>query len=416
VEKLSVNPLDIFISITSLGSVLGSSPQEIVVRFFFITWGFILILLALKKFEPLLMFPLGMGMILANIPGLHLARPPPTSGETIFSWPAFLYWIYHYVVATEIGPLLIFLGIGAISDFRPMLAYPPAVVIGAAAQLGIIVVSWVALALGFRLNEAMAVGVVGGADGPTTIYTATSIAPYLVGPLAIAVYSYIALIPLIQPPLIRVLVPKKYLRVRMSEPRRVSEKEIIVFWLVLIVVVAILVPNALPLVAALGLGNIFKESRITEVVERYAKTAGQQLLDIATILTMLGVGSTLSWDFLSSVAEVSGLTIAEFLVKAVLCLLLGLLAFVVSTVGGIAIAWMLYFVTGGRVNPAIGCAGVSAVPISARVAQREVSRVDPTNFVLLHALGPNVAGVIGTAIVAGSYIGFIRTYLPGVVR
>ena len=413
---MSFNPFDIFINITSLGSALSASLQEVLVRLIFIAWGFILIYLALRRFEPLLMFPLGIGMVLANIPGLHLAQPPPPgSSASLLTWPAFLYWIYRYVVASEIGPLLIFLGIGAISDFRPMLAYPLAVVIGAAAQLGIVVVSWVALALGFQLNEAMAVGVVGGADGPTTIYTATNIAPYLVGPLAIAVYSYIALIPIIQPPIVRALVPKKYLRVRMEAPRKVSEREIIVFWLVMIAVVALLVPNALPLIAALGLGNIFKESGITEVVERYAKTAGQQLLDIATILTMLGVGSTLSWDFLSSVAKVSGLTITDFLLKAFLCLLLGLLAFVVSTIGGLAIAWLLYFVTGGRVNPAIGCAGVSAVPISARVAQREVSRVDPSNFVLLHALGPNVAGVIGTAIVAGSYIGFVRAFVPWMV-
>jgi len=411
------------------GFWIFTHPFEAGVRFLFMGWGLALFLLGLKKrVEPLLLMPLGISMFLANAPGLHLAAYTCTvttlaaakslgglanivylhNGLVKVCTPvrtAILAWIFHYVVKTEIGPILIFFGIGALSDFRPMLSFPIASIVGAAAQLGIIVVSAIALSLGFPLGQAMAIGVVGGADGPTTIYTAINIAPELVGPLTIAVYSYIALIPVIQPPIARLLIPRRFRATKMPPPRKVDARTVILFWIVTIIAVAFLVPNALPLILALAAGNIIRECGITEVVTRYGRTVSEALLDIATILTMFGVGATLSYDFLKQFVYGSTASMVLFLERAFMALGLGLLAFVISTIGGIAFAWLLYFATKGRVNPLIGCAGVSAVPISARVAQREASRVDPSTYILYHALGPNVAGVIGTAIVAGVYIG-----------
>ncbi|MEM0038758.1 MAG: sodium ion-translocating decarboxylase subunit beta [Zestosphaera sp.] len=423
------------------GLMLGD-PVELTIRLIFMVWGFALLYLGLRKVEPLLMLPLGVGMILANAPALHLAQYVcETFSATEFSASnlgglaglanvvtlgdvvkvctpestALLAWLYHLVVRTEIGPIMIFVGIGAISDFRPLLSYPVGALVGSAAQLGITVVTLVALSTGlFNLPEAMAIGVVGGADGPTTIYTATNIAPNLIGPLTIAVYSYIALVPVIQPPIVRLMVPRSVRGMKMPKPREVSSKEIVIFWIVVIAVIAFLVPAALPLVIALALGNIVRESGISEVVARYGKTISDPLLDIATILTMIGVGSTLSYDFLTQFVTVqTHEAYLAFIGKAFLILGMGLIAFAVSTVGGIAFAWLLNVATKGKVNPVIGCAGVSAVPISARVAQREAQSVDPTTYVLFHALAPNVAGVIGTAIVAGYYISFVKNfYIP----
>ncbi len=424
---------------TLLPGLYFGEPIELVVRLIFIAWGSVLLYLAIKKgVEPLLLLPIGLGMVLANIPGIHLAKyicsdiagslPESFKGfEGLVNVvdfgssiricspesTSFLGWVYHLVVRSEIGPILIFVGIGALSDFRALLAFPVGALIGSAAQLGITVVTFTALALGFRLNEAMAIGIVGGADGPTTIYTAVNIAPHLVGPLTIAVYSYIALVPVIQPPIIRVLVPRRYRAVEMPKPpAEIPTTRILVFWLATLVIVGALVPAAFPLVAALALGNTVKElsSRFGEV-ERYFKTMADPLLDIATILTMLGVGATLSYDFLGQyVLERTADAYLGFIFKAFTILALGLIAFVVSTVGGILFAWVLYTVTKGKVNPVVGCAGVSAVPIAARVAQREAQLVKPGLYILFHALGPNVAGVIGTAIVAGYYISYIKNF------
>ncbi|MEM1698540.1 MAG: sodium ion-translocating decarboxylase subunit beta [Sulfolobales archaeon] len=419
------------------GLALGD-PVELGIRVTFIAWGAVLLFLAVKKgVEPLLLIPIGLGMILANVPGLHLAKyvchdlsgqlPELLRGvEGLVNVINFgnytrvcspestslLGWIYHLVVRSEIGPILIFVGIGALSDFRPLISFPVGAIIGSAAQLGITVVTFIALALGFRLNEAMAIGVVGGADGPTTIYTAVNVAPHLVGPLTIAVYSYIALVPVIQPPIIRALVPKRYRAIEMPSPKEVTLGHILTFWFICLLVVGALVPAAFPLVAAIAMGNIVKElsTKVGEL-ERYFKTLADPLLDIATILTMIGVGATLSYDFLSQyVAEASPAAFFSFIVRAFMILALGLVAFVVSTAGGLLFAWTLYFLTKGRVNPVIGCAGVSAVPIAARVAQREAQLAKPGLYVLFHALGPNVAGVIGTAIVAGFYISYIKHF------
>jgi oxaloacetate decarboxylase beta subunit len=434
--------MSVDLSLILPGLQLGN-PTELAIRLLFMIWGLALLILGLKKVEPLLMIPLGIGMVLANAPALHLARyacTTFTSSEFVSSGlsgisglvqvfnistsagpvirvctpesTALLAWIYHLIVKTEIGPILIFVGIGAISDFRPLLSYPISALIGSAAQLGITVVTLIALSTGFfTLPESMAVGVVGGADGPTTIYTATNIAPNIIGPLTIAVYSYIALVPVIQPPIVRALVPRRVRGMKMPKPREVTSSEILIFWIVVILVIAFLVPAALPLVAALALGNIVKESGISEVVARYGKTIADPLLDTATILTMIGVGSTLSYDFLAQFVEAQTVeAYLAFIAKAFIILGLGLIAFAVSTVGGIAFAWLLDVVTKGKVNPVIGCAGVSAVPISARVAQREAQAVDPTTYVLFHALAPNVAGVIGTAIVAGYYISYVKYF------
>ncbi len=419
------------------GLALGD-PQELAIRAAFIAWGSVLVVLAAKRgVEPLLLIPIGLGMILANAPGLHLARyvcqdlsgqfPAELEGlkglVNVIEFGSFvrvcspeptslLGWVFHLVVRSEIGPILIFAGIGALSDFRPLISFPAGALIGSAAQLGITVVTFTALSLGFRLNEAMAIGVVGGADGPTTIYTAVNIAPHLVGPLTIAVYSYIALVPVIQPPIIRALVPRRYRAIEMPSPREVTSEHVLLFWLVCLFVVGTLVPAAFPLVAAVAMGNIVKElsSKFAEL-ERYLRTLADPLLDIATILTMLGVGATLSYDFLLQyVPEASPAAIFGFIVRAFAILAMGLIAFAVSTVGGIAFAWALYFATRGRVNPVIGCAGVSAVPIAARVAQREAQLAKPGLYVLFHALGPNVAGVVGTAVVAGFYISYIKHF------
>jgi sodium ion-translocating decarboxylase beta subunit len=417
------------------------SPTELAIRLIFIVWGSVLIFLAAKKgVEPLLLLPIGLGMILANTPSLHLARyvcqdihgplPPGIGGlggaANVIDFGNFtrvctpeytslLGWIYHLVVRAEIGPILIFAGIGAISDFRPMISFPMTALIGSAAQLGITAVTFIALALGFRLNEAMAIGIVGGADGPTTIYTAINIAPHLVGPLTIAVYSYIALVPVIQPPIVRALVPKKYRAIEMPMPqaKEVSVGRVLAFWFACLLAVGALVPAGFPLVAALALGNIAKElsSKFAEL-ERYFKTISDPLLDIATLLTMIGVGATLSYDFLSQyvIDPTDPTAYVGFIVKAFMILGMGLIAFAISTVGGILGAWVMYFATKGKVNPVIGCAGVSAVPIAARVAQREAQRVKPGIYVLFQALSPNVAGVIGTAIVAGYYISYIKHF------
>ncbi|MEM1603097.1 MAG: sodium ion-translocating decarboxylase subunit beta [Zestosphaera sp.] len=434
--------MSVDLSLILPGLQLGD-PVELSIRLLFLVWGFALLILGLKKIEPLLMIPLGIGMVLANAPALHLAKyvcESFTTSEFVSSGlssvsglvqvynistsagplirvcvpesTALLAWVYHLIVRTEIGPILIFVGIGAISDFRPLLSYPVGALIGSAAQLGITVVTLIALTTGFfTLPESLAIGVVGGADGPTTIYTATNIAPNIIGPLTIAVYSYIALVPIIQPPIVRALVPRRIRGMKMPKPREVSSSEIIIFWFIVLLVIAFLVPAALPLVAALALGNIVKESGISEVVARYGKTIADPLLDTATILTMIGVGSTLSYDFLGQFVEVqTAEAYLAFVGKAFVILGLGLVAFAVSTVGGIAFAWLLNIVTKGKVNPVIGCAGVSAVPISARVAQREAQSVDPSTYVLFHALAPNVAGVIGTAIVAGYYISYVKYF------
>ncbi|MEM1619237.1 MAG: sodium ion-translocating decarboxylase subunit beta [Fervidicoccaceae archaeon] len=387
----------------------------------FIAVGVLLLYLALaRRVEPLLLTGIGVGMILANIPMAHLAAPPETlkPGEPITlrdlveggAGPLFV--LYYVLVQTEIIPLLIFVGLGALTDFRPLIAQPYTFLLGAAAQLGVFVAMLGSLAMGFRLNEAASIGIIGGADGPTTIYTTVKLAPYMLGPIALAAYTYMALVPIIQPPIIR-LIPAKHRAVKMRPPRQVGRLEALLFPVVLALGVGLLVPRAAPIVGMIALGNVLRESGVTEVVERLSKTASNELMNVLTLLLTLIVGSTMSVDMMTYYSTAMGIPLEELLAKFALVFLWGLLSFVFSTLGGVALGELLYIVTGGKVNPIIGAAGVSAVPMSARVCQREAQRVDPTNFVLMNAMGPNVAGVIGTATVAGIYIDYVIRVVSG---
>lgn len=394
--------------------IFNFSPLQLL----FLAIGLLFIYLAIaKRIEPLLLTGIGTGMVLANIPLAHLAAPPetltPGASLTITdlvqggAGPLFI--LYYIFVQTEIIPLLIFLGLGALTDFRPLIAQPYTFILGAAAQLGVFVAMLGALFMGFHLNEAASIGIIGGADGPTTIYTTIKLAPYLLGPTALAAYTYMSLVPIIQPPIIR-LLPRKHRAVKMKPPRQVHQLEALMFPIILMVIATIFVPKATPLIGMLALGNLFRESGITEVVERLSKTAANEFMNILTILLTITIGSTMSIDMVQYYSQQMGITAEEFLTKFVLIFVWGLLAFAISTTGGVLFGEILYFVTKGKVNPIIGAAGVSAVPMSARVCQREAQRIDPTNFIIMNAMGPNVAGVIGTATAAGIYIDFVQRF------
>ncbi|MFQ5924729.1 MAG: sodium ion-translocating decarboxylase subunit beta, partial [Dehalococcoidia bacterium] len=358
--------------------------------------GGVLIYLGIaRKFEPLILIGIGVGIILANLPLAELVKPA-TDAET----GGLLWYFQEYLLATEIIPLLIFLGLGALTDFEPMLSNPRTILLGAAAQLGVFIALLGAIALDFDLRGAASIAIIGGADGPTTIYVATKMqemgGPLILGAVAVAAYSYMALVPVIQPPIIRLLTTKEERRVRMPYTfRPVSRRTKIIFPIALAIVGGIIVPRAVPLLGMLAFGNLLRESG---VVERLSSTAQNELMNIVTILLGLTVGSTmpaaifLQWG-----------TIQIFL--------LGLIAFGFSTAGGVLLGKLMYRLSGKRINPIIGAAGVSAVPMAARVAQSEASREDPENFLLMHAMGPNVAGVIGTATVAGVLIALV----PGMI-
>ncbi len=381
-------------------------------RVLFMGIGFLFIYLALRKrIEPLLLTGIGVGMVLANVPGAHLMTPGNIfGGGSEAAGPLFI--IYKLLIETEIVPLLIFLCLGAMIDFRPLLAQPYTFILGAAAQLGVFVSMIGALYMGFNLGESATIGIIGGADGPTTIYTAVKLAPEILGPVALAAYTYMSLVPIIQPPIIR-LLPKKHRAVRMKPPRKVSDLEALIFPVLLIIVTALLVPRAIPIVGMLALGNLMKESGVTELLERLVKTSANELMNILIILLTVTVGGTMSVDMINYYSKIMGITPFQFLKMFALTFLWGLIAFMASTVGGVVFGEIMYFATRGKVNPAIGAAGVSAVPMSARVVQREVSRVDPGNYIIMNAMGPNVAGVIGTATVAGIYINFVHLYMLG---
>jgi len=373
----------------------------------FIGIGLLLIYLAVaKKIEPLLLIGMGTGMVLANIPFAHLAYPgDPEAGIP----PGPLFIIYELFVGNALIPLLIFLGLGALTDFRPLIAQPYTFLLGAAAQLGVFMTMLGALYMGFNLNEAATIGIIGGAVGPATIYTATQLAPYILGPVALAAYMYMALVPIIQPPIIR-LLPKKHRATKMRPPRQVHQLEALLFPIVLLVITSLLVPKAAPIIGMIALGNLFRESGITEVVERLSKTAANELMNILTILLTVTVGSTMSVDMVTYYSRISGMPPTELLYKFALIFIWGLLAFIISTIGGVALGEIMYFITKGKVNPIIGAAGVPAVPMSARVCQKEAQRVDPTNYIIMNAMGPNVAGVISTAVVTGVYIEYVLTF------
>ncbi len=345
----------------------------------------ILIYLAIvKKYEPLLLLPIAFGVLLANLPMADLMAPPPAD----HSGPGGLLYYLYQGVKLGIYPSLIFLGIGAMTDFGPLIARPSSLFLGAAAQLGIYIAFIVAIILGFDPMEAASIGIIGGADGPTAIFLSSKLAPELLPAIAIAAYSYMALIPMIQPPIMRLLTTKREREIEMVQLREVSKLERIVFPIVVTIVVCLLLPAVAPLLGMLMLGNLFKESG---VVERLNNTAQNALINIVTIFLGTTVGAT----------AVASTFLRPETLKIVA---LGLLAFIFSTVGGLLLGKLMCFLSGGKVNPLIGSAGVSAVPMAARVSQVEGQKANPANFLLMHAMGPNVAGVIGSAVAAGFFL------------
>ena len=338
--------------------------------------GAVFVYLAIaKKFEPLILLPLGFGVILTNLPLGDLL------GHGIFKY-------LYFPVETEIFPLLIFIGVGALTDFRPLIAFPFSMLCGAAAQAGIFIIMIFAVAIGFTPAEGAAIGSTGGADGPIAVFAAIRMAPHLIGPIAAAAYSYMALVPLIQPPIMRLLTTKKERATVMEQLRPVSNKEAILFPIVLTVVVGLIIPVAIPLVGCLAIGNLLRESGVTD---RLAQTAGNELINIVTILLSLVVGITMQAE--------------NFLIlETIQIMVLSLLAFVFGTIGGVLMGKILYLLTGGKVNPLIGSAGVSAIPMAARVSQIEGKKANPNNFLLMHAMGANVAGVVGTTVAIGILI------------
>ena len=354
----------------------------------------LLYLAIVKQFEPLLLLPIAFGMLLANLPGAGIYHPElwVLTGDGI-DYGRVLHDggvldILYMGVKLGIYPPLIFLGIGAMTDFGPLISNPKSFLLGAAAQLGIFAAFIGALAIGFTPQEAGSIGIIGGADGPTAIFTTSKLAPHLLGPIAVAAYSYMALIPFIQKPIMRLMTTKKERMVRMTELRTVSKTEKIIFPIMVTIIVSLLIPDAASLVGMLMLGNLMKESG---VVDRICKTAQNELMNIITIFLGTTVGATTNAD--------SFLNLQTLGIVA-----MGLVAFCLGTSAGLLFGKLMYIFTKGKVNPLIGSAGVSAVPMAARVSQQVGQEDDPGNFLLMHAMGPNVAGVIGSAVAAGILI------------
>ena len=358
---------------------------------------FLLYLAIKKQYEPLLLLPIAFGMLLTNLPGANMFHTEMWNDEFLNPDSPF-YHSYRHVLAegglldvlyigvkAGIYPCLIFIGVGAMTDFGPLIANPKSFLLGAAAQLGIFITFITAHALGFDSQEAASIGIIGGADGPTSIFLTTKLAPHLLGPIAIAAYSYMALVPVIQPPIMRLLTTKKERMIEMKQLRTVSKTEKIIFPIAITIVVAFILPDAAPLIGCLMLGNLMKESG---VVERLAKTVQNELMNIVVIFLGTTVGATA--------------TASTFLdIKTISILCMGIVAFGVATAGGIIFAKIMNLFLKEKINPLIGSAGVSAVPMAARVSQTEGQKANPHNFLLMHAMGPNVAGVIGSAVAAG---------------
>ena len=336
-----------------------------------------------KKFEPLLLLPIAFGVMLANLPSAGLMY----EGSNIYEHGVLR--VIQIGIKTNVFPCLIFMGVGAMTDFGPLIANPISLLLGAAAQLGIYTAFTLAIATGlFTGPEGAAIGIIGGADGPTSIFLANALAPHLMAPIAVAAYSYMALIPMIQPPIMRLLTKEKEIKIKMGQLRKVSKVEKIIFPIVVVVFCSLLLPSVAPLLGMLMLGNLFRESG---VVARLSDTAQNALINIVTIMLGVTVGATANGELF--------LRLETLAIVA-----MGLFAFAFSTVGGILLGKLLCVVTGGKINPLIGSAGVSAVPMAARVSQVEGAKANPTNFLLMHAMGPNVAGVIGSAVAAGFFL------------
>ncbi len=339
----------------------------------------VLIYLAIwKKFEPLLLLPLGFGCMLANLPFSMMAS---TDAGGLFN-------TFYYGVKHEILPPLIFMGVGALTDFGPLLANPTTLLLGAAAQIGVYTTLIGAVYLGFDLKEASAIGIIGGADGPTSIFLAAKLAPHLLGPIAVAAYSYMSLVPLIQPPIMRLFTTEKERKIKMEQLKPISQTVKIIFPIAVTLICVLMLPGVAPLLGMFMLGNIFRESGVTS---RLNETAQTHLINIVTIMLATAVGSSM--------------TAATFLtLDTIKIIVLGLLAFIMATAGGVLFGKLMCVISGGKVNPLIGSAGVSAVPMAARVSQKVGQEEDKSNFLLMHAMGPNVAGVIGSAVAAGVFL------------
>ncbi|MGM9537721.1 MAG: sodium ion-translocating decarboxylase subunit beta [Candidatus Onthomonas sp.] len=383
-----------------IGTIFGNLAAQSGIAYFEDFRQVIMILLAcvllymgiVKKFEPLLLVGIAFGMLLTNLPGSGVYHPELwyASGSADVNWGAVLHDggfldILYLGVKLGIYPSLIFMGVGAMTDFGPMMANPKSMLLGAAAQFGVYVALIMAVALGFNGPEAASIAIIGGADGPTAIWLTKTLAPHLLGAIAIAAYSYMALIPLIQPPIMMALTTKKEREVKMEQLRPVSQTEKIVFPIMVTIVTCLVLPSVAPLLGCLMLGNLFKECGVTD---RLSDTAQNALMNIVTIFLGISVGATATYD--------------QFLkLETLKIVVLGLIAFCFATVGGLLIGKIMYAVSGGKINPLIGSAGVSAVPMAARVSQTVGQKCNPSNFLLMHAMGPNVAGVIGSAVAAG---------------
>ncbi|MGI5977549.1 MAG: sodium ion-translocating decarboxylase subunit beta [Candidatus Limivicinus sp.] len=345
-----------------------------------------------KKFEPLLLVGIAFGMLLSNLPGSEMYHPE--LWDAYIAGDITLTGIVHdgglldilYIgVKSGLYPSLIFMGVGAMTDFGPLLANPKSLLLGAAAQLGIFAAFLLAIGIGFPSNVAASIGIIGGADGPTAIWLTSKLAPDYLAPIAIAAYSYMALIPLIQPPVMRLLTTKKERECKMEQLRPVSKKQKVMFPIIVTVFVVLLLPSVAPLLGCLMLGNLFKECGLTD---RLSDTAQNALMNIVTIFLSTSVGATaVYYRFLT--------------VETIEIIVLGLLAFEFASIGGLLLGKLMYRLSGGKINPLIGSAGVSAVPMAARVSQKEGQKANPSNYLLMHAMGPNVAGVIGSAVAAG---------------
>jgi len=345
--------------------------------------AFLFIYLAItKNYEPLLLVPIGFGILMINLPLTYLME----HGEGL------LWRFYHYGLEWDVLPPLTFLGLGAMTDFGPMIANPKTLLLGAGAQFGVYVAFFGSLILGFNIPEACSIGTIGGADGPITIYTTVRLSPHLLGAAAVAAYSYMSLVPIIQPPIMRLLTTEKERKIKMRQLRPVSKLEKILFPLVTVLVICLIVPASAPLMGMFMLGNLFKECG---VVKRLSDAAANELMNIVTILLGVSVGGTMS---------------AESFIKpeVIFVFFMGLVGFAFSTAAGIVLAKFMNIFSKEKINPLIGSAGVSAVPMAARVSQVMGSKADPKNFLLMHAMGPNVAGVIGTVVAAGVFIALAR--------
>lgn len=377
---------------TVLGKILGESGYAGLLDnwkcIVMILIAFVLLYLGIaKKFEPLLLVTIAFGMLLANLPGANMISNSETEG---------LLHYFYYGVKFDIYPPLIFLGVGAMTDFGPLIARPSSLLLGAAAQLGIFTAFLGALLLfGFPVNVAAAIGIIGGADGPTAIMVTSRLAPEYLSAIAIAAYSYMALIPMIQPPIMRLFTRKQDRKIKMTQLREVSKTEKIVFPIAVATVVILLLPDTAPLIGMLMLGNLFRECGVTD---RLSDTAQNAMMNIVTILLGLSVGATAAADtFLSA--------------QTLEIIAMGLVAFAFSTLGGVLFGDLMCWITKGKINPLIGSAGVSAVPMAARVSQVEGQKENPSNFLLMHAMGPNVAGVIGSAAAAGFFLKLVPMLL-----